>query len=218
MKKKLKDKIIEIQKNEWYKPIKLIIQISLGTLLGVFIILGIPSQLGGEAWIGFWGGIAGAIISSTATIVVLKKTIEFDREKEINDKRLRALREIRIFNFKMLDIQKHILIKAKVLDGYNREMSANDFKELNQISHELFKSNMNNYIYLPENILKLCGDIDETVKKCEDEYLIGTSESNAVYTLIGLDSNLRVLNEKLLELSSEIYEVEKVIVGIEDLR
>lgn len=88
MERSLKDVIRVIKENEWYKPIKLIILISLSTLLVVLVILGIPSLLGGEEWIGFWGGIAGSIIGGAITIIALRKTIEFEREKEEENTRI----------------------------------------------------------------------------------------------------------------------------------
>lgn len=73
-------KLKKAKKDEWCKPIRLIILMSLVTLGCVLIILGIPSRLGGEAWIGFWGSIAGAIIGGIITVITLKKTIEIENK------------------------------------------------------------------------------------------------------------------------------------------
>ena len=45
----------------------------------------------GQDWIGFWGSISGSIIGGVITVIVLKKTIEFEREKLVEERKLQVL-------------------------------------------------------------------------------------------------------------------------------
>lgn len=74
---------------KWVKTITIIIVFCSSVLGATLWILNTENPWGlvkeGQDWIGFWGSICGSIIGGIITLVALKKTIEFEREKTSQD-------------------------------------------------------------------------------------------------------------------------------------
>lgn len=149
----------KLKKNEWYNPIKLIIFMALGVLGSVLIILGIPSRLGGEEWVGFWGSIAGSIIGGVITIVALIKTIIFEREKEEKNTRIQ--------NQPYFICTLHTKENDKALYSY-RTKSSNEIKDVKRVKFSIKNIGGNSAVDIRPHEIWVNADLISEIYRCSE--------------------------------------------------